>query len=109
MAAAGFAAMVPVMARAQAAAAEPKLDLTSAIDANHGHDLKMTPVEALQLLRSTKVTGPVSTDIRGQSGHGHALVLDHAALVALFVDGQVKLQSSSGSHNHGVTIKLDVI
>jgi hypothetical protein len=107
LAAAGFAALVPAIANAQDAAPKLELVVTTAIGTNHGHVLELSAADAVRLLRATQA-GPLSLDIRGQSTHGHALVFAHQTLLQLFVHGQVEMVAT-GSHDHDVTIKLDVV
>jgi len=88
--------------------AEPKLEVSSEIGTNHGHEFKMTAVEALQHLRATLSGNPAQFDIRGVSNHGHPLTLTHAEMLELFLSGQVEAVAA-GSHTHAVLIKLDVV
>ncbi len=105
----GFAAIAPAMGFA-ADPPPPELIVTSTISSNHGHEFSLTPVEAVKLLRSTKISGPVSVNIHGQSSHGHTVQLAHENFLALFVDGQIQIESSlAGPHSHSVLIKLDAV
>jgi hypothetical protein len=109
MTTAGLALFLPKVSFAQEAAQE-EVQLTSVIGTNHGHELVMSPVEALKLLRQTRANGPVTLDIKGQSGHPHALVLTHDDLLALFDIGQVAKESTKvAGHTHVVTIRLTVV
>lgn len=84
--------------------------IVTEISANHGHQLSLSPVSALVMLRETKQGQPVMADISGQSGHPHTIELNHADLLALFVDGQiVKVSSRDLGHQHQVTIRLEIL
>lgn len=107
LAAAGFAAVIPKLAHAQATGPEKKIDVQVAIGTNHGHALALGAADALELLRQT-VAAPVTLDIKGGSNHGHPLVLSHESLLQLFVEGKIDVQAT-GAHTHLVTIILDVV
>ena len=115
MATAGFAMLLPKLSFAQQAPNDPassemeEMILTAEISANHGHALNLSPVQALKLLRATKNSGPVSLDIKGQSGHPHAVAITHEDLLLLFEQGTLAKDSSLvAGHSHHVTIHLDV-
>ncbi len=106
---AGLAALFSQTAGAQVVT-EPNLQLTTVIDRNHGHTFVLQPIEALQLLRATRTGENQVFDIQGQSRHPHSLVISHAQLLALFVDGAVSLVSSEDAgHTHEVQLVLDVV
>ena len=114
MMATGFAVLLPSMATSQEASPPPVSEATltviSFISDNHGHQFTLTPVEVVQLVRSTKISGPVTVDIHGQGNHGHLLQLSHDNLLVLLVEGMVELESSmAGTHKHTVQIKLEVL
>jgi hypothetical protein len=109
MTTAGLALFMPKVSFAQEASVE-EVQLTSVIGTNHGHALVLSAVDALKLLRQTRANGPVTLDIKGQSGHPHALVLTHDDILALFDLGQIAKESTKvANHTHLVTIHLDVV
>lgn len=115
MATAGFALLLPKLSLAQQAPNDPvpagaeEMSLTTEIRSNHGHELSMNPVQALKLLRVTKDSGPVSLNIKGQSGHPHAITFTHEDLLVLFEQGLLLKESSLvAGHLHRVAIHLDV-
>jgi len=78
-----------------AAAIPPPHDVVGAVDSNHGHSALLTAAQigdgnALEL------------DIRGTSGHTHAVSLTAADLVAIRSGARVEHQSSGNSHSHVV-------
>ncbi|MEQ1878566.1 MAG: hypothetical protein ABL958_18130 [Bdellovibrionia bacterium] len=83
------------------------LAIESAIANNHGHEVKLSPVEVVKALRLAHLGTPVSLDIKGGSTHPHAIALSEDLLLALLAVGQVQATSSVvGSHSHAVTIAL---
>lgn len=74
---------------------------------NHGHELVLSPKDALLALRSAKNSGPVFFDIEGTAGHTHSIGLSHEDLLALWVDGSFFNKTSIGAgHNHPFSIRL---
>lgn len=106
--AAGLALFMPKFSFAQETVVEEIL-LQNDIGTNHGHELILTVVDVLKLLRQTREAAPVALDIKGKSGHPHALELTHEDLLTLFVDGQIAKDSTKvAGHIHQVTVRLVV-
>lgn len=115
MTTAGVMFLLPALAKAQEASGDlaaptEEIAVTSEIASNHGHELVLSAVDALKLLRSTRNNGSATLDIKGRSGHPHALVLTHDDLLLLFDIGLLQVNSTMvAGHAHAVVIHLDVV
>lgn len=84
--------------------------VSETISANHGHQVGLDMADLINLLRQTKLTGSVTLDIQGASGHPHSIELIHEQLIDLFVDGNlVVISSKDAGHIHNVELIVDVI
>ncbi len=105
----GIGIVLPKLALAQATEATSSGDvvINVTIANNHGHELVLSPKDALEALRATKTTDQVFFDIEGTAGHTHSIGLTHENLLALFVDGSIQSKTSIGAgHNHPFSIRL---
>ena len=105
----GFGIILPkaVLAQQTDAAALDDVILNVEIGNNHGHELVLSPKEALLALRTTKTSGQVFFDIEGTAGHTHSIALSHENLLTLWVDGALQSKTSIGAgHNHPFSIRL---
>lgn len=89
----------------QAAGTEP--EIITEIGNNHGHQLQLSLVEALELLKATRGGQTVDVDIQGASGHPHEIKVDESIMVALLAQELVEVNSSTvAGHAHSVTMEL---
>lgn len=74
---------------------------------NHGHALVLDLDSVVRLLRKARVDGQVVIDIRGTSGHTHALDLNVFQVSEILEVGELVVESTLGaSHKHPVKITL---
>ena len=78
----GIGISLPKLGLAQSNGALPSdnVNLNVEIGSNHGHELILSPKDALLALRTTKNSGPVFFDIEGSAGHTHSIGLSHENL-----------------------------
>ena len=84
-----------------------EIQLLQEISDNHGHEVSLTPGEALRVLRQCLNEGAVELNIQGTSRHPHQLLVNGNQMLALFTKAEVQLLSSEDfGHSHNVTLKL---
>ena len=85
-----------------------KLELSTQISRNHGHDLELHLDDVILLLRKAKEENEVALDIKGTSPHPHTIKLTESDILELLVDGETLVRSSvDAGHAHNVTIFLE--
>lgn len=108
--AAVMATAIPVLAQVATDASEGEaghFSVATEIGNNHGHALALTVDTVILAMQKARVDGSVVMDIKGQSGHPHAVSLTLNDLVDLLSLGTLSVVSSKDAgHTHSVKISL---
>ena len=100
-------AALPLTLKADDQAMDPSI--STDIGNNHGHELQLSLIDALVLLKETRGGNTVEIDIQGQSGHPHSVQVDEPTMVTLLAQEAVSLTSSKVSgHSHPVSLLLEL-
>lgn len=89
--------------------ATPSFAVAIDVQRNHGHEIALTDVDVIKLLRQVHPTRSVSLSIKGQSSHPHTIALNEASIVKLLAEGRLELNSSSDAgHAHLVVLTFAI-
>lgn len=85
------------------------VNINEEISFNHGHMVALDIADVVRLMKETKANGPVTVDIKGQSGHPHSIELSHENLVDLLSLDSLTVESSvDAGHSHTVILSVAI-